>query len=264
MVETIDFLWKNISQLPYFRGLLRAVESKFYQGIPLIDPVLDLGSGDGHFASVAFRQAIACGVDPWMNPIIESKAVDVYRNLIRAEGASLPLPDNCYGTVISNSVLEHIPVLEPVLEEVNRVLRRNGKFIFCVPNHRFLESLSMAEIFKKMKFRGLAKTYQHFFNWISRHYHCDDPARWTERLRNAGFKIERYFHYFSLSAFHVLEWGHYFGLPSLVWKKLFNRWILVPEKWNLLFTETITRKHYLEGERPNDGVYTFYISSKIQ
>jgi hypothetical protein len=63
-----DFLWIQIRELPYFRGLLRAVEAKFYQDIPIERPVLDLGCGDGHFASRTFDFPIDAGIDPWVGP----------------------------------------------------------------------------------------------------------------------------------------------------------------------------------------------------
>ena len=44
----------------------------------------------------------------------------------------------------------------------------------------------------------------------------------------------------------MLEWGHYFGLPSLVTRKLFGRWILVPQKWNLGLTRAVTQPAYAE------------------
>ena len=46
MPDPETLLWKNISELPYFRGLLRAVEGCFYQDIHLEEPILDLGCGD--------------------------------------------------------------------------------------------------------------------------------------------------------------------------------------------------------------------------
>ena len=46
-----DFLWLNIKDLPYFRALLRAVEAKFYEEFHLAVPTLDVGCGEGHFAS---------------------------------------------------------------------------------------------------------------------------------------------------------------------------------------------------------------------
>jgi len=37
-----DHLWPQIASLPYFRGLLRAVEARFYENIELPAPTLDL------------------------------------------------------------------------------------------------------------------------------------------------------------------------------------------------------------------------------
>ena len=49
-----DFLFLQLRDLPYFRALLRSVESSFYQDLPLPAPVYDVGCGDGHFASLTF------------------------------------------------------------------------------------------------------------------------------------------------------------------------------------------------------------------
>lgn len=257
-----DFLWDNISQLPYFRGLLRAVEARYYQDIDIDSPVLDLGCGDGHFAATAFSNKIEFGLDPWLQPLMEADKLHFYGVSLQAAGAKLPFPGNYFHTVISNSVLEHIEDLDPVVEEVSRVLIPGGKFIFCVPNHRFLDSLSVSSFLDSIHLKVLANAYKKFFNKISRHYHCDDPSTWEKRLDHAGMKIEKTWHYFSKPAFQILEWGHYFGLPSLIWKKLINSWIICPKKWNLFFTKRITEKYYLEPERPEDGVYSFYIGVK--
>jgi hypothetical protein len=75
-----EILWRHISGLPYFRGFLRAVEDRFYQEIPLASPVLDLGSGDGHFASVAFDHRLDVGLDPWPAPMKEAQQRGAYRH----------------------------------------------------------------------------------------------------------------------------------------------------------------------------------------
>jgi SAM-dependent methyltransferase len=136
-----EILWRHLSSLPYFRGFLRAVEDRFYQEIPLVPPVLDLGSGDGHFASVAFDHRLDVGLDPWSAPMKEAQQRGAYRLLVLGEGASIPFEDGFFATVTSTSVLEHIPDLDPVFQEVARVLKPGGKFVFCVPNHRFPEAL---------------------------------------------------------------------------------------------------------------------------
>ena len=51
-----DFLFLQLRDLPYFRAFLRAVESSYYQDLPLPAPVYDVGCGDGHFASLTFDQ----------------------------------------------------------------------------------------------------------------------------------------------------------------------------------------------------------------
>lgn len=258
-----DHLWPQISSLPYFRGLLRAVEARFYENIELPAPTLDLGCGDGHFASLAFDRRIDVGLDPWEKPLREAEARGVYQEVVLSEACDIPYPDAYFGGAVSNSVLEHILELEPVLRELARVLRSGAPFVFCVPNHRFLETLSIGRFFDRLHLGALGSLYRRFFNRISRHYHCDDPAAWQARLERAGFEVVDWWHYFSPRAQHVLEWGHYFGLPSLIARKLFGKWVVVPRNWNLYFTKLITQPIYREPAVQNDGVYTFYITKRI-
>lgn len=90
--EQLDaILWRHISSLPYFRALLRAVEDRFYQEIHLTEPVFDLGSGDGHFASVAFDKKIDVGMDPWVAPTLEARRRSTYQILVLGEGQPSPL-----------------------------------------------------------------------------------------------------------------------------------------------------------------------------
>jgi SAM-dependent methyltransferase len=262
MSEPKDFLWLQVRDLPYFRALLRAVESRFYQDFQLQAPILDLGCGDGHFASITFDRKIDVGLDPWAGPLKQAAARGKYLLTVQSSGDKMPFEDASFQTVISNSVLEHIPDLDAVLLETARVLKPGGMFIFCVPNHQFLTNLSISGFFDRIGLRFLGNAYRGFFNKISRHYHCDSPEVWQPRLKAAGFSVERYWHYFSPHALHVLEWGHYFGLPSVVAKWLFKRWILVPTKWNLSGALAITRPSYDEVPENPSGAYTFYVCRK--
>jgi len=261
--NTKDTLWLNLKELPYFRALLRAVEASVYPTLNIPSPTLDLGCGDGHFASVAFDRKLDVGVDPWWGPIREASGRGCYLNLANTNGAFLPFPDGYFSSVVSNSVLEHIPPLDAVLGDVSRVMKKGAPFVFCVPNDRFLSALSIGGFFDKVGLSGLGNQYRAFFNRISRHYHCDPPVVWEARLGKAGFRINRWWHYFPPKALHVLEWGHYFGLPALVSKKLFGKWILAPYKWNLALTEKLTRPYFEAPIENDDGVYTFYIAEKI-
>jgi SAM-dependent methyltransferase len=256
-----DFLFLQLRDLPYFRAFLRAVESAFYQDLSLPAPVYDVGCGDGHFASLTFDRKIDVGLDPWHAPIHEAKEHGAYRLLVEADGARSPFPGSYFSSGFSNSVLEHIPHIDSVLAETARVLKPGAPFVFCVPNDNFLPTLSIGQGFDKIGLHPLASSYRAFFNKISRHSHCDPPSVWQARLEQNGFALERWWHYFSPQALHVLEWGHYFGVPTFIPHILFNRWIIAPTRWNLFFIERYLRKFVETPEHPQ-GVYTFYIARR--
>ena len=257
-----DYLWLNLRDLPYFRALLRAVEARFYQDFDLKPPVLDLGCGDGHFASLAFDHPLDAGLDPWTEPIREAALRDSYNTLTQAEGERMPFPDGYFNSAVSNSVLEHILRLDEVLIEVSRVLKPGALFLFCVPNHNFSASLSISHLLDRLGMRRLGDAYRNFFNRIARHEHLDSPEIWERRLEAAGFEIERWWHYYSPAAMRVSEWGHYFGLPSLVSRKLTGRWILAPTRWNLGLIYHTLKPYYLEPQELEDGVCTFYVARR--
>ncbi|MGD2207067.1 MAG: class I SAM-dependent methyltransferase [Anaerolineae bacterium] len=266
-----DFLWRHLRELPAFRALLRAVEARYYQDLlPLEEPVLDVGCGDGHFASVAFPRQLAAGIDPDAAVLREARDRGGYSVLTRALGDSLPFPDGHFSTVVSNSVLEHILDVDAVMAEISRVLRcpepvagqNGGRFIFCVPSDQFTELLFFTQLFHKLGLPGLARAYERYFNRISRHRHCDGPAVWAARLADVGLKPTNAFHYFSTRALDALDLGHYFGLPSLIAKKLFGRWIVAPTRWNLALTERWLRPLYEEPLPHAEGAYLFFVAEK--
>jgi len=248
-----DFLFLQLRDLPYFRAFLRAVESSYYQNLPLPAPVYDVGCGDGHFASLTFDQKIDVGLDPWHGPIHEAKKHGVYRFLVEADGAKSPFPSEYFASGFSNSVLEHIPHIDAVLAETARVLKKDAPFYFCVPNTRYLSELSIS--------RFLGKGYTDWFRRISRVHHADEPNIWEERLERAGFEMKRFWHYFSPSSMRVLEWGHYFGVPSVFTRLLTGKWIVAPTNWNLWLTKKYVSR-YASPEPVENGTFTFYVARK--
>lgn len=256
-----DYIFLHLRDLPYFRALVRGVESEYYQDLDLPSPTLDVGCGDGHFAQLTFDRKIDVGLDPWHGPIHEAGTRDVYDLLIEGDAAQSPFPDRYFASALSNSVLEHIPHLDAVLTETNRTLKAGAPFVFCVPNERYLSELDIPRRLRQIGLKKLADLYTEWFRFISRVEHADGPVVWEKRLNEAGFELVRWWHYFSPQAMRVLEWGHYFGLPSLIVHVLTRKWMLVPTRWNLAFTERFVRK-YASVEPVDDGTFTFYIAKK--
>jgi SAM-dependent methyltransferase len=259
--KTPDFLWLHLRDLPYFRGLIRAVESAFYQDYQLAEPTLDIGCGDGHFASITFKQPLDVGIDPWAGPIREAYRRGCYRLLVQGDGAKMPFPDGFFASGISNSVLEHIPHIDAVLAETGRVFRPGAMFLFCVPNPRYLSELVLPQVLRRAGLIQLGENYRSWFKRVTRVHHLDDASIWAERLDRAGFVLEKSWDYFSPEALRTLELGHYLGAPTLLPHFLFRRWILVPARWNLALTMQWVRKYAVAEPHP-EGTFTFFQARK--
>lgn len=256
-----DFIWPHIRSLPYFRSLLRSVEAEFYQAVELPGPVLDVGAGDGHFASVVLPHPVDVGLDPHLPSLGEARRWGCYRLLVTSRGQRMPFADASFASAFSNSVLEHIPHVEGVLSEVGRVLQSGAPFLFTVPNDAFPDSLSVSGTLRRWGASGLARQYQNFFVRISRHHNMFDEQGWGERLSDAGLEVVRTFRYFPPRSLHAMEWGHYFGAACLLPRLLTGRWILAPRRWNLWLTERIVRRYHDPSPRP-DGAYSCYLARK--
>jgi SAM-dependent methyltransferase len=248
-----DFLYLHLRDLPYFRALLRAVEASYYKDLDFSRPILDVVCCDGHFASLVFDESVDVSLDPWHGPIHEAKTRNCCRLLVEADAGDSRFPDQTFVSAFSNSVLEHIPHEETVLKDTARVLKPGSLFAFCVPNPRYFSSLALTHLF--------GKKYEAWFRQISRVEHADEPDIWGKRLDEAGFNLERWWHYFPPEAMRALEWGHYFGLPAWVAHFLTGKWILAPKRWNLSLTERYVRR-YTSPEAVENGTFTFYLVRK--
>ena len=106
---------------------------------------LDLGCGDGRVTRLV-RDALGArwtltGLDPDELELELATSAGISDVLLRADGGDVEAADESFDFVFSNSVLEHVDELEPLLAEVGRVLRRGGRFVFTVPSARFHENL---------------------------------------------------------------------------------------------------------------------------
>ena len=256
-----DLLWQQLKTIPAFRAFLRAVEARFYYSIDLSGDLLDVGCGDGNFSELIFDEPVTAGIDPWWNPLKKSQKAGMYEVLAQAMGDRMPFNDATFDHAFSNSVLEHIPDIQPVLNDVSRVLKENGRFVITTPSHYFTEYLGGAGFFERIGMDSMAEQYRKFFNGISRHAHTDPPEVWAERLAQAGFEIERWQYYFSKSALRALEVGHAQGMPAAISHVVTGHWILAPWKSSLKPTEEWLRPYYNEPFG-DEGAYMLIIARK--
>jgi 4-amino-4-deoxy-L-arabinose transferase-like glycosyltransferase/SAM-dependent methyltransferase len=256
-----DFLWQQLKSGPAFRALLRAVEARLYQKINLPQPILDIGCGDGLFAQTAFDHPIQVGIDMLWQDLHYAENTGVYELPLQALATDLPFPDHSFGSAFSNSTLEHIPEIQPVLHEISRVLKPGAPLALTVPSHNFTAYLGGAQFLNRVGLESISNSYGNLFNRISQHAHTDPPNVWATRLAQAGFAIERWQYYFSENALRAFEKGHFGSIPSGIIHALTGHWILGPWESNLKWTEQWARPHY-EEEFPAEGAYLFFLAHK--
>ena len=116
--------------------------------------------------------------------------------------------------------------------------------------------------FNRIGLKGASQAYTSWFKRMSRVEHAVWPETWEGWLEKAGFHLERWWHYFSPDAMRMLEWGHFFGAPTLLPHAMWKRWIIAPYHWNLFLTERMVKRHTVAQPDPL-GTFTFYVVRSV-
>lgn len=125
--------------------------------------VLDLGCAGGFMAeALASRGANVTGIDPAQQAIEEARRHAKINNLTIeynvGAGENLPYPDRSFDIVVCVDVLEHVADLQKVINEIARVLRPGGCFVFDTINRTRiarLATITVAEEILRILPRGV-------------------------------------------------------------------------------------------------------------
>jgi len=96
--------------------------------------VLDIGCGDGRWSEYLHKlgaEKVICGLDISQDMIDlakqRKKQQDLKRlGLVRADMRSMPIMDNSVDIALSTFSLMYFKNLERIIQEINRVLKKNG------------------------------------------------------------------------------------------------------------------------------------------
>jgi SAM-dependent methyltransferase len=222
-------------------------------------PILDIGCGEGLFAKILFGSKIDTGIDPNSKELQRARELGAYAELIECKGDAVPKSDGCYRTIFSNSVMEHIPDLMPVLREANRLLAPGGSMYLTVPSDRFDQYTWISQGLAAFGLSGLQRHFREFFNRFWAHYHFYTPNQWAELARSAGFEVAEIYTYAPKRVCLLNSLLVPFSLPALFIKKRLNRWTLFPRmRLVFLFPIIMIGLLLLRGaERCEDGGLVF-------
>lgn len=228
----------------------RAIECRLIAGLELKRPNLDLGCGDGLFSSILSAEPLDLGIDISFNELVSCSKKKTYRNILTGDLCRLPLKNESFNTIISNSVMEHVLDLKKALREAHRVLSRGGKFIFTIPTENYEKFLFYPGVLEGLGLKSLAQCYRRAVNKIFRHYHAYSPTHWIKLIEDSDFTILKTIPFCSKK---VMTWSDFclpFSFPSWLTKKIFKRWIFWPalRKYLADFLALPLRRTYLYND----------------
>ena len=226
--NTAPILREYIACAPLPLAIERSIECRLYKGRAFERPILDVGCGEGLFAKILFAEPVDTGIDPDARELQYALELGAYSELIQCAGDAIPKPPGYFRTIFSNSVVEHIPELEPVLREVRRVLSEDGVFYFTAPSDMFERYSVLYQLCRRLGMKRLGDQYRAFFNRFWRHYHCYSLAQWTSMVERCGFRVLEAFTYNPAMVCLMNDALVPFSFPSFVAKRLTNRWFFFP------------------------------------
>lgn len=143
--------YNNISEVysDNFKTQDEIGNKRFYEFLSSINLkgkwLLDVGCGDGsdliNFEKMA---AIPSGIDPSEKFINSAKEKSPHLTFLIGKGEELPFPEKTFDVIVSKYALQTSTNIPKILEEVARVLKPKGYFIFLTkhPIRQFLEKIN--------------------------------------------------------------------------------------------------------------------------
>ncbi|TET52458.1 MAG: class I SAM-dependent methyltransferase [Anaerolineales bacterium] len=186
LTEALDAYWFAPPVALWRAVELRIAAQEMFEG-----PLLDLGCGDGLVARVLFgpEAQVDAGLDLSEVQLGRARATGAYGHVALGAADRLPYVGESFATVFSNSVLEHIRDVTPVVREVSRLLMPDGQFIFTVPSEMFRLFLRGYSRRRDAGDVSGAEKYAAAVDARLQHYHYYNPSDWRHLLATVRLNV---------------------------------------------------------------------------
>ncbi len=181
------------------------------------DIILDLGCGDGLFSRCLLENSKAkvVGIDLSYKRITFAKKKVPDAFFVIADAEHLPFKNNSFNVLYCNALLHHMDMVEKIINEISRVIYKDGIIIIIEPNKlnplmMILAILNKAErsvfnistsIIIKMLMKKLTISCRIIpLNSYIYPYQCFPPKFLLKAIK----KVERIFEFKNLSTHHLL------------------------------------------------------------
>jgi len=181
-------LYPWVPSLILWRGWERAA----YRRFSLVEPVLDIGCGDGRFFRWMFpdcRDVVGVELDPGVAHA--AMASGVYRHVHQRAAHDLPASEERFGSAFANCSLEHMDRLPRVLSGIHESLRPGAPFLCSVVTDRFVQWSPLPLV---LEAAGAPERAREVQRGHERYHHLANPlprAGWRGAFETAGFTVEQ-------------------------------------------------------------------------
>ena len=154
--------------------------------------VLDIGPGDGFLSRIVFdNDQYIIGVDNDEAGLTDDGLKKKFINELHLGDAREPWNfsgDHKFDVIFSNSVLEHIPSVDKVIERCGE-LKYDHDVIFTVPNNNFTNNLVSSFLIKIPIIGSLFSLFAKKRARMLNHYNDMSSIWWVKRFEKQGYKL---------------------------------------------------------------------------
>lgn len=191
-------------------------------------PILDVGCGDGLFATIAFRDAEVWGIDIDGEEGRWAQASRAYSQVVLGDITKARLPQSFFKTCTANCSLEHVPDIDRALANVAASLEPGGRAYLFVPNKEWASKFLAVRVLRTLFGQRAGTMLQEGIDEFFKHHHLYDEEGWREVVARSPMRLVEIRSVLSTSTTLAFE---AFLLPSLLgWanKKMTTRWTNFP------------------------------------
>lgn len=256
------YLVRYLERAPAALALWRSIEARHFGSVPMPRPILDVGCGFGEFGRAFFEEPCDVGLDISLRDLEISREAKIYRSIVQGDARKMPFEDAAFETVMSVSVLEHIPNVQPFFAEARRVLKPGGTLVISMPLVDMDAYMAFPPIARKMGLGFAADAYVKRVHRSFKHINLHEPEWWLTAVRDAGFTIEREQRIISRAATRAFD----IGLPTAMFSQIGRLtrgkravWHPAPvvSAWAKVLRPLVTRE-----EQPGDGSNIFIVARR--
>ena len=240
---------------PFFYVFIRPMENYYFHKYKkyLGKDTLDFGCGDGFFKQIVFPNKRMVGLDVFGSDVHLAKT-SMYKNITLYDGLKIPFKNNQFESVISNSVLEHIPNLKKTVKEISRIIKPKGYFLCSVMTEDWNRWLLGKKILGDFYTNYMIKKQNH-------------PSLLSEvQLENIfikyGFEVVAKEKYLTHKVSNLLEISHFLAIPSFLFHKIFGKWTLGLFA-NKSLINFLSRFLFSESEKAQKSSSLFFVLQKV-